>query len=71
MIITYILTILSLLVSAFFSASETALFSIGKEQFESLKSGDKYEQNMYSLLIRGEETLTLILLGNLFHRWFA
>jgi putative hemolysin len=66
MIIIVLLAILSLIISAFFSASETALFSIGQEQVEKLKFGDKRSQKMYQLLKRGEETLTIILLGNLF-----
>ena len=66
MIIIAFLIIITLLMSAIFSASETAIFSIGKEELLSLKDGDTRDKKLLSLIERGEETLTLILLSNLF-----
>lgn len=56
-----------LLFSAFFSASETALFSISRERlnlFEESKS--RVRQLIYKLIADGKSTLIVILIGNLF-----
>ena len=56
-----------LVFSAFFSASETALFSIPRERivhFQLERSGE--HRRVYELLRNGQRTLLLILLGNLF-----
>ncbi len=63
---TILLTLFFLSLSALFSASETALFSIGREQIPLLRAGDKRSKAVYELLSRGEDTLIIILLGNLF-----
>ncbi len=60
------LTVVFLLLSAFFSASETALFSIPRERIPFFKqSSSKSYQWIFSLLHDGQRTLLLILLGNL------
>lgn len=58
--------IIFLLLSGFFSSSETALFSIPREHVSFYrKSGKKRHQWIYKLLREGQQTLLLILLGNL------
>ncbi|GBU20547.1 hypothetical protein R80B4_00425 [Fibrobacteres bacterium R8-0-B4] len=58
---------LFLLMSAFFSASETAIFSIPRERIESFKThAARSKRLIYELLMDGQRTLLLILLGNLF-----
>lgn len=56
-----------MLLSAFFSASETALFSIPRERILFYKKNVKKRSLcIYSLLKDGQQTLLCILLGNLF-----
>jgi len=56
-----------LLCSAFFSASETALFSIPREKVTAFSNGGKHsERLLFALLLDGQRTLYLLLLGNLF-----
>lgn len=65
--IIIILTVLGLCASAFFSASETALFSIPREQiFFFKKHPDKKYLRIFWLLQNGQKTLLFILLGNVF-----
>lgn len=60
------LIVLFLLFSAFFSASETALFSIPRERIYHFKrSKRKNHQWIFSLLQDGQRTLLCILFGNL------
>lgn len=60
-------TSIALAGSAFFSASETALFSIPRERiFFFQKNPDKNYLKIYSLLKNGQQTLLTILLGNVF-----
>lgn len=66
MTVLILITIFLLMLSGFFSASETAIFSIGKDEVDTLKNGDKREVIIYKLLKSGEETLIVILLCNLF-----
>lgn len=62
-----ILILLFLCFSAFFSASETALFSIPRERVSFFQKGEKRRERWICLLLRnGQRTLLLILLGNLF-----
>jgi CBS domain containing-hemolysin-like protein len=65
LIITICIAILFLSFSAFFSASETALFSIPRERILAYQKNKKYRW-LYLLLKHGQRTLLLILLGNLF-----
>ncbi|MDR2693868.1 MAG: CNNM domain-containing protein [Chitinispirillales bacterium] len=61
------LCLLFLLMSAFFSASETAIFSIPRERIESFRTHiARSKRLIYELLMEGQRTLLLILLGNLF-----
>ncbi|MDR0305341.1 MAG: CNNM domain-containing protein [Chitinispirillales bacterium] len=56
-----------LLLSAFISASETALFSIPRERIDAFeKHGARSRRLIYSLLMDGQRTLLLILLANTF-----
>ncbi|MBN1757861.1 MAG: DUF21 domain-containing protein [Chitinispirillaceae bacterium] len=53
--------------SAFFSASETALFSIPRERIVYFRQHDRRSHRwVYELLGNGQRTLLMILLGNLF-----
>jgi putative hemolysin len=62
-----VLTLMALAASSFFSASETALFSIPRERiFFFQKNPDKSYLRIYSLLKNGQKTLLMILLGNIF-----
>lgn len=61
-----ILTTCAFFLSGFFSASETALYSIPREKRSALKDGDSADKRIAELLDNGEETLIMILLGNLF-----
>lgn len=65
LIITIGVAILFLSFSAFFSSSETALFSIPRERILAYQKNRKF-QWLYLLLKNGQRTLLLILLGNLF-----
>lgn len=65
LIIKVAIATLFLCFSAFFSASETALFSIPRERILFYQKGKKY-QWLYLLLKNGQRTLLLILLANLF-----
>ncbi len=65
LIITICIAILFLGFSAFFSASETALFSIPRERILAYQKNKKF-QWLFLLLKNGQQTLLLILLGNLF-----
>jgi len=58
--------VLSLLFSAFFSASETAVFSIPREKAQSLKNSNKSGQRIYKILTQSDLFLALLLLGNNF-----
>jgi len=56
-----------LLLSAFFSASETALFSIPRERIAFYRNSSRRRHRwVFSLLRDGQRTLLLILLGNVF-----
>ena len=56
-----------LLLSAFFSASETALFSIPRERIDAFrKHASRSRRLIYALLTDGQRTLLLLLLCNLF-----
>jgi Mg2+/Co2+ transporter CorB len=60
-------TIFFLGVSAFFSASETALFSIPKERVSFFDGNPKKSfHNVFQLLQDGQRTMLLRLLGNTF-----
>lgn len=63
--ITFVITLVLLFLSGYFSASETSLFSIGREQISALSKGDSKDVAIYTLLQRGEDTLIVILLANL------
>ena len=66
-LIPIIFTSVALASSAFFSASETALFSIPRERiFFFQKNPDKNYLRIYSLLKNGQQTLLMILIGNIF-----
>jgi putative hemolysin len=66
-LVPIIFTSIALAGSAFFSASETALFSIPRERiFSFQKNPDKNYLRIYSLLKNGQQTLLMILLGNVF-----
>ena len=55
------------MMSAFFSASETAIFSIPRERIESFRTHAAYRKRLiYELLMDGQRTLLFILLANLF-----
>lgn len=61
------LCLLFLLLSAFFSASETAIFSIPRERIECFKTHKLRSMRLiHALLMDGQRTLLLILLANLF-----
>jgi CBS domain containing-hemolysin-like protein len=61
------LACLFLAMSAFFSASETAIFSIPRERVEGFKThGARNMRLIYELLMDGRRTLLLLLLANLF-----
>lgn len=65
--IIIVLTVLALCTSAFFSASETALFSIPRERISLFqKHSDKNYRRIFWLLQNGQKTLLFILLGNVF-----
>jgi len=56
-----------LLLSAFFSASETALFSIPRERIDTFREhASRARRLIYALLTDGQRTLLLLLLCNLF-----
>jgi CBS domain containing-hemolysin-like protein len=56
-----------LMLSAFFSASETALFSIPRERIDTFqKHASRPRRLIYALLTDGQRTLLLLLLCNLF-----
>jgi len=55
------------MMSAFFSGSEIALFSIPRERLSTFeKHGKRSRRLIYSLLLDGQRTLLLLLMGNLF-----
>jgi CBS domain containing-hemolysin-like protein len=61
------LCLLFLMMSAFFSASETAIFSSPRERIERFRAHESRQKRLiYELLIDGRRTLLFILLGNLF-----
>jgi len=61
------ISVVFLFFSAFFSASETALFSIPREKINLLRDGaGRRGRQLFELLIDGQRTLYLLLLGNLF-----
>lgn len=60
------INLMLLFLSAFFSASETALFSIPRERILGYKESSKLSgRYIYKLLIDGQRTLMVILVGNL------
>ena len=66
-IFTFLGAILFLSCSAFFSSSETALFSIPRERHNFYRNNQKKSFKLvYQLLTNGQQTLLLILLCNLF-----
>lgn len=67
LILLILAAIIFLGVSAFFSASETALFSIPKERVAFFEENPKKSyHNVFLLLHDGQRTMLLILLGNTF-----
>ncbi len=67
LILLILAAIIFLGVSAFFSASETALFSIPKERVAFFEGNSKKSyHNVFQLLHDGQRTMLLILLGNTF-----
>ncbi|MGM0443504.1 MAG: CNNM domain-containing protein [Fibrobacterota bacterium] len=70
LILHSISTLIFLLLSGFFSASETALFSIRREHMAELSAGDFRDRAIHRLLTGTEETLITILLCNLFVNLF-
>lgn len=67
LVVNIIPTVILLMMSAFFSSTETALFSIPKERISEFAHGSrKSDLWIYDLLNHGQRTLYLILLGNLF-----
>lgn len=61
-----LINLILLFLSAFFSASETALFSIPREQVQGLKKSSRISgKYIYDLLVDGQRTLMVILIGNL------
>lgn len=71
-IVSYVLILLTLLLlSAFFSGSETALFSLGKADLGRLEeSKDKRSKKIAGLMKTPQKILITILLGNLFVNFF-
>jgi len=66
-ILLSVLCLFFLGMSTFFSLAETALFSIPRERISSFKKGEAGSRRLiYALLLDGQRTLLLILLGNLF-----
>lgn len=66
-LIVFCATSVFLLCSAFFSASETALFSIPRERIFSFRNSPKKRYlRIFALLQNGQQTLLMILLGNIF-----
>lgn len=61
-----IIALIYISLSALFSASEVSLFSIPREDVAGLGKGNSRERKVFSLLEKGEETLIVILLGNIF-----
>ena len=65
-LILFLWIVIFLLLSSFFSSSETALFSIPRERLSFYKQNNKKScQWVYKLLRDGQKTLLCILLGNL------
>jgi CBS domain containing-hemolysin-like protein len=65
--LTAAVTVVFLLISAFFSASETALFSIPRQRISCFQSSPiRTHRLIYLLLEDGQRTLLMILIGNLF-----
>ena len=65
-IILFLWIVIFLLLSSFFSSSETALFSIPRERLSFYQQSNKKSyQWVYKLLRDGQRTLLCILLGNL------
>jgi len=61
------LCVVFLMMSAFFSGSEIALFSIPRERLAAFeKHGKRSRRLIYSLLLDGQRTLLMLLMGNLF-----
>jgi len=61
------LCLLFLSLSAFFSASETAIFSIPRERIDCFRTHETHSKRLiYALLMDGQRTLLFILLANLF-----
>ncbi|MBC8384605.1 MAG: DUF21 domain-containing protein, partial [Candidatus Cloacimonetes bacterium] len=61
----FIIIIILLIFSAFFSGSETAFFSLSKIQLKKLKKSDtKSSKRIFRLLRNPKELLIIILLGN-------
>ena len=66
-IILSALCVVFLTMSAFFSGAEIALFSIPRERLAAFeKDGKRSRRLIYSLLVDGQRTLLMLLLGNLF-----
>ena len=66
-IILSALCVVFLTMSAFFSGAEIALFSIPRERLAAFeKDGRRSRRLIYSLLVDGQRTLLMLLLGNLF-----
>ena len=67
MAILSVLCLCFLMMSAFFAFTETSLFSIPRERINAFQNhGARSRRLIYALLLDGQRTLLLILLGNLF-----
>jgi len=64
--LSFVFIFVLLILSGFFSGSETAFFSINKFQFNRMKEGRKKDTAVFSLLQTPRKLLVTIVLGNLF-----
>ncbi|PLX20014.1 MAG: hemolysin [Candidatus Muiribacterium halophilum] len=64
--LSLIFVFILLVLSAYFSGSETAFFSINKFQFNRMKEGRKKDSAVFKVLERPRRLLVTIVLGNLF-----
>lgn len=61
-----ILLVILLFLSGFFSASETALMSLGRADLQRMSTGSSSERTVYALLQKPQNLLCTILVGNMF-----
>ncbi len=66
MILALLSTVIFILLSALFSASEVSLFSIPRSEIPLFNENNRSERAVKRLLENGEKTLVAILLGNIF-----